>query len=51
MDIENPAGATSTSDSIEVSIEGTKVIKTMTRTCKMKDGSTKVIKKVATKEL
>jgi hypothetical protein len=23
----------------------------MTRTCKMKDGSTKVIKKVATKEL
>lgn len=50
IELDMPADVRSWKQNTKVNVQGTKATKTITRTCKMKDGSDKVITKTVTRE-
>lgn len=50
VEIEMPPDVRSWKQNTKVNVQGTKATKTITRTCKLKDGSEKVITKTLTRE-
>jgi hypothetical protein len=50
VEIEMPADVRSWKQNTKVNVQGTKATKTITRTCKLKDGSEKVVTKALTRE-
>jgi hypothetical protein len=50
VELEMPPDVRSWKQNTKVNVQGTKATKTVTRTCKLKDGSEKVITKTLTKE-
>jgi hypothetical protein len=50
VEIEMPPDVRSWKQNTKVNVQGTKATKTVTRTCKMKDGSEKVLTKTVAKD-
>ena len=50
IELDMPADVRSWKQNTKVNVQGTKATKTITRTCKMKDGSDKVITKTVSRE-